>query len=338
MKKSKVLFLFLISLFTAVAFSGCKKKNKDSYENELDWNARAFRELSEKKANQQLTVLCTVFPIYDWCRAVLGGEANKKFKVELMMKKGTDLHNFQPSVADLAKLNSADVVFYIGGESDQWIEDALVSSRNKSQMRFSLMANIKEASHIDYFQGLNLLEEDDFGEEYDEHIWLSLKNASFSVQLAEGIFQALDPENAEKYQNREASYLEKINELDEEFRRVLSDKPVLLFADRFPFRYFAEEYELPYYAAFPGCSAETEASFATVISLADTVKEKNLKNIYILENSDTRLADQIINAAGTDSKIKVLNSMQNVSDADIKNGVTYLKLMQGNLEVLRGND
>ncbi|MCQ2596425.1 MAG: metal ABC transporter substrate-binding protein [Treponema sp.] len=348
MKKSKTLFLFLMSLFVAVSFVGCKKENKNPADEELNWNARAFRELSEKKDGKQLTVLCTVFPLYDWCKSVLGGDSNSKFKLELMMKKGTDLHNFQPSVADLAKLNSADVLFYIGGESDKWIEEALKSSKNKSQMRFSLMSNINEASKIDFFEGLSLLEEDDFGEEenegneeeteYDEHIWLSLKNASFGVQFMEGVFQNLDPQNAEEYQVRLEKYLESMKQLDEEFKTVLSGNPVLLFADRFPFRYFTEDYDLPYYAAFPGCSAESEASFSTLVTLIETVQKQNLKNIYVLEDSNKKMAAQIIQAAGTDTKIKVLNSMQNVTDIDIRNGVTYLKLMEQNLEALRGND
>lgn len=331
MNISKRLFLFMISL-AAVSLFGCRKENKKAGE----------------KDERQLTVLCTVFPLYDWGKSILGGDSNDRFRLELMMKKGTDLHNFQPSVADLAKLNSADILFYIGGESDEWIEDALSSSKNKSQMRFSFMDFMKEAAGKENSEGINLFEEDDFGEEdseedhdeteYDEHIWLSLKNASFGIQLFGDIFQKLDPEMAGNYQNRKALYLEGLNKLDNDFKTVLSGRPALLFADRFPFRYFTEDYGLPYYAAFPGCSAETEASFSTVIFLSERVKELGLDTIYILENSSTKLADQIIQTSGTDAKIRVLNSMQNINDSDIKNGITYLKLMEKNLEVLRGND
>lgn len=331
MNKSKRLFLFMISL-AAVSLFGCRKENKKAGE----------------KNERQLTVLCTVFPLYDWGKSILGGDSNDRFRLELMMKKGTDLHNFQPSVADLAKLNSADILFYIGGESDEWIEDALSSSKNKSQMRFSFMNLMKEAAGKENSEGINLFEEDDFGEEdseedhdeteYDEHIWLSLKNASFGIQLFGDIFQKLDPEMAGNYQNRKALYLEDLNKLDNDFKTVLSGRPALLFADRFPFRYFTEDYGLPYYAAFPGCSAETEASFSTVIFLSERVKELGLDTIYILENSSTKLADQIIQTSGADAKIRVLNSMQNINDSDIKNGITYLKLMEKNLEVLRGND
>lgn len=345
MKRS---FCLILSVFLVTAFLSCNK-NKNVYQKELNQNIDAFSEILKNKNGEQLTVLCTVFPIYDWCRNIIGDSSNERFSLELLMKKGTDMHNFQPSVADLAKINSADLVFYIGGESDKWIDDVFASSKNKKQIRISLMKNMEELMNTQekwpVYDSFSLLEEDHFDEkndedeaEYDEHIWLSLNRANMASQIFFSIFSQLDSVNAELYGENEMLFEKSLKKLDEEFKSVLADKPVLLFADRFPFKYFTADYNLPYFAAFPGCSAETEASFATVISLSQKIKENDLKTIYILENSNTKLADQIIQAAGSDTKIKTLNSIQNITAADIENGVTYLKLMGENLEVLSGND
>lgn len=345
----KKIILLILSIFLLIFFTSCNK-DKKNYEAELNNNVYAYSEILKNKEGKQLTVICTVFPVYDWCRNIIGGEENERFRLELMMKKGTDMHNFQPSVADLARLNSADLVFYIGGESDKWIEEALAVSKNKSQIRISLMKNMEELMKSvelnSLYRDFKLLEEDHFCEieqdegesEYDEHIWLSLNKANMASQIFYGIFSQLDSVNRDTYQENEIVFEEALKKLDKQFRIALAEKPVLLFADRFPFKYFTADYDLPYYAAFPGCSAETEASFSTVISLSEKIKENNLKTIYILENSNTKLADQIIETAGTSTKVKVLNSLQSISESEIRNGVTYLKLMGENLEVLCGND
>jgi len=311
----KKIYLALFSVILLTGFTGCNKKNAE---------------------NKKPVVICTTFPVYDWCRQILDGTDH--YDLQLLNTKGADMHSFQPSVADMAKLSSADFLFYIGGESEKWIEAALAERKNKNQVSVSMLELLGERAKIESDEGIFEEEKEagteEEGPEYDEHVWLSVKNAmGYSIILTSLLAQA-DEARGQIYFDNLSEYGKNLDDLYRSFEEVLAGGKILLFADRYPFRYFADDYKITCYAAFPGCSAETEASFSTVIGLSKIVKEQNLKRIYVLENSNKKMAEQIINTAGTETEIKVLNSLQSVSLKDVENGATYIGLMEKNLSAL----
>lgn len=286
--------------------------------------------------NNKIKVVCTVFPIYDWTREIAGDKA----EIIWLTKNGTDMHSFQPSAADMVKIAECDILVYIGGESDKWVDEAVKQYQNEKRTLINLTSllggSLKEEEHIEGMQ-----EEHEQGEEeaeYDEHIWLSLKNAAlFADAIADSLAEK-DPENAEFYKENARNYTEKLTVLDGEYEKAVSAAPLktLLVADRFPFRYLTEDYGLSYYAAFPGCSAETEASFETVAFLSAKADELGLKYIVKTETAATKIAETVIaNTKEKNQEILVLDSMQSVGSKDARNGTTYLSVMEKNLETLK---
>ena len=283
----------------------------------------------------KIKVVCTVFPIYDWTRKIAGDKA----EIIWLTENGTDMHSFQPSAADMVKIAECDVLIYIGGESDKWVDEAVKQYQNEKRTLVNLTSllggSLKEEEHIEGME-----EEHEHGEEaeYDEHIWLSLKNAAlFTGAIADSLAEK-DPENGEFYKENALNYTEKLNLLDGDYEKSVSAAPLktLLVADRFPFRYLTDDYGLSYYAAFPGCSAETEASFATVAFLSAKADELGLKYIIKTETAGTKIAETVIaNTKEKNQEILVLDSMQSVGSKDAKNGTTYLSVMEKNLETLK---
>lgn len=320
--------------------------------------------LTAASAFAKTKIVTTIFPEYDWVREITGTNS-KNIELSLLLGNGVDLHSFQPSIKDIAKISTADIFIYVGGESDFWVKDALNNARNKDMLVINLMETlgdkVKEEEIIEGMQAEED-EEDHHHEEdhnhesedeshhhhhhdsdeeeleYDEHVWLSVKNAAF---LCNAICDALcikNPENASLYKANLAEYTRKLNNLDSEFAKTVQQGKTntLLFGDRFPFRYFVDDYGLKYYAAFVGCSAETEASFETVVFLAGKIDELKLNNVCQIETGNGKIARTIIQASkNKNAKILTLNSLQSVTTKDIKKGTTYLKLMQNNLEVLK---
>ena len=295
-------------------------------------------------SNGKISVVCTVFPQYDWVRQILGDKADG-MNLTMLLDNKIDLHSFQPSVDDIVKISACDLFIYVGGESDEWVNDALKEATNKNMVVINLLDTLGDAAKIEeIIEGME--EEAEESEEveiedeieYDEHVWLSLKNARIFCAVITSALSSLDAGNAETYKNNLKAYIEKLSALDSEYRTAVNAAPVktLLFGDRFPFRYLVEDYGLNYYAAFVGCSAETEASFETIIFLANKVNELNLKNIMVTESSDTAIAKTIINnTPGKNQQILVLDSMQSVTSNDVINGATYLSVMENNLNVLK---
>ena len=292
---------------------------------------------------KKLSVVCTIFPEYDWVRQILGSHLSNA-DVTLLLDNGVDLHNYQPTADDIVKISGCDVFIYVGGESDGWVADALKEATNKNMVVINLLealgGSIKEEQIV---EGMQAEEEEEAetaeeGPEYDEHVWLSLKNAKMLVSsIAESIGKA-DQNNAADYTKNAAAYNEKLDALDKEYAQTVKSAgtKTILFGDRFPFRYLVDDYELNYYAAFVGCSAETEASFETVVFLSQKMDELKLKHILVIDSSDQSIAKAIIsNTAGKDQQILTLNSMQSVTAADITAGAAYLSIMQSNLEVLK---
>ena len=315
---------------------------------------------SKNSSDGKLKVVTTIFPEYDWVQNILGdkaGEAN----ITLLLDNGVDLHSYNPSVQDMAKLSAADLFIYAGGESDGWVEDALKSVKNKDIKTISLLEVLgdraKEEEAVEGMQEEDHHhhegeehhddEHDHEGEdehhhedehEYDEHVWLSLKNARILCQAITKVLCTIDEKNADSYKANFAAYSEKLSSLDTEYEETVKNAAckTLLFGDRFPFRYLTDDYGLSYYAAFAGCSAETEASFKTIAFLSAKTDELSLPAVCQIESGNGKIAETIIqNTKAKKAKVLTLDSMQSTTKADIANGTSYLSIMQKNLEVLK---
>ena len=298
-----------------------------------------------EETDKKLNIVTTIFPEYDWTRAILGDRADD-VNLTMLLDNGTDLHSFQPAVKDIMKVSSCDLLIYVGGESDQWIEDALESAQNKDMKTINLMEvlgdSIKEEETVEGMQESDHDHdhdhEDEEEKEYDEHVWTSMRNAEVICDAIAATLEEMDPENKEIYQSNAETYKEKLSALDEEYQETVDSakQKTLIFADRFPFRYLVDDYGLNYYAAFSGCSAESEASFKTVTFLAGKVDELGVKSVLTMEKSDDRIAQTVIeNTKAKDQKILQLNSMQSITSEEIADGATYLSVMEDNLGILK---
>ena len=278
----------------------------------------------------RLSVVVTVYPVYDWLRNLVDGT---DADVTLLMDGGVDMHSFQPSAADIVKVSSCDLFVHVGGPSDTWVEDALAEAVNPDMVVIDLLDVLGDrAFEEETVEGM-AAEDEDEGPETDEHVWLSLRNAAICCRAAADALAQLDAANADIYAANADEYTARLDALDAEYD-ALTDAAAfdtLLFADRFPFRYLTEDYGLTYYAAFAGCSAETEASFETVAFLSGKLAELGLPAVLIIDGSDGRIAETIVENAGADVPILTLDSMQSASASD---GSSYLGIMEQNLAVL----
>ena len=299
------------------------------------------RGLGDVYKRQAYSIVCTTFPQYDWIRNIIGDDSDK-FQLTMLLDQGTDLHSYQPTAEDIAKIADADMFVYVGGESDGWVESALKEATNKDMKVVNMLDALGTAVKVEeVVPGMQAEEEEETeegeGHENDEHVWLSLRNAvTLTDALSENI-QEIDPANKEDYVENAGKYVDKLNDLDGRYALTISKgkRQAILFGDRFPFRYMADDYGLTYYAAFVGCSAESEASFETITFLAHKVDELKLPVILTIEGADHNIAESIKNA--TESKnqeILTMNSMQSVTAEDVADGETYLNMMEDNLNVL----
>ena len=288
-----------------------------------------------------LKIIATVFPEYDWVKNILGEKAESA-DLTLLLDNGIDLHSYQPTADDLIKISTCDVFVYVGGESDGWVDDALAQAVNKDMIVINLLEilgdRVVEEEIKEGMQAEEEEAEEDEGPENDEHVWLSLRNAAYICKyIAEKLGEA-DAANKDVYIANAAAYIEKLNALDEQYKTAVdsASSKALVFGDRFPFRYLVDDYGLDYYAAFVGCSAESEASFETITFLADKVRELGVKNVAVLEGSDGKIAGTVIKTSGVDGVGTVtLNSMQSVTSTDVESGADYLSIMTKNLENLK---
>lgn len=324
----KILAVTVASVMAAGAFSAC---SSDA--------------VNEDNADNKISVVTTIFPEYDWVMNVLGDNPADA-EVTMLLDSGVDLHSYQPSVEDILKISECDLFIYVGGESDEWVDNALAEASNDDMVVINLLEVLGDSVvEEEVVEGMEAEEEEEDeaeeGEEeneYDEHVWLSLCNAEVLVEKIEEALSSVDPANEAVYAQNAASYIDELNSLDEEYSQVVADASydTLLFGDRFPFRYMTDDYGLNYYAAFVGCSAETEASFETITFLAGKVDELSLTAVLTIEGDDHSIAETIVqNTAGQDQAILTLDSMQSVTASDVENGASYLSIMESNLEVLR---
>ena len=322
-------------------------------------------------AAKKISVIAVTYPQYDWLKNVLGGRADA-VDLKLLIKNGADLHSYQPSAQDIAAIAGANMVVYVGGESDEWIEKALAATPKEGRIEVNMMKvlgdRVKEEEVVEGMEHHHEHGEEAEGPEHehhehakvtepaeatsehhhhdeeeevenDEHIWLSLKNAEILVKaLAESIAK-LDTAHATEYHMNAALYIAKISALDAQYRATMENATLktILFGDRFPFRYLVDDYGIKYYAAFVGCSAESEASFETITFLAGKMDSLALPAIFTIDGSDGKIARAILDASkkSKNAEVLMLNSMQSVKDEQIKAGADYLSIMRGNLEVLK---
>ena len=294
--------------------------------------------------DDRLRIVATAFPQYDWTRRVLGGNP-ENVELTLLLNNGVDLHSYQPSVGDIAKISDCDLFIHVGGKSEAWVADTLKTTASENRIVLSLLESLGgRVKEEELIEGMEHDHEHADEPEIengtpDEHVWLSLKNAqAVCGQVAETLSK-LDPQNAELYASNAEAYIAELAALDAKYKGTVDEfkNRALLFGDRFPFRYLADDYGLTCYAAFPGCSAETEASFETIIFLANKLDELGLGTVMVLEGSGHSIAEAIIRASngGGEREILSLDSMQSVTAAAIDSGITYLSIMESNLEVLK---
>ncbi|WP_173474756.1 metal ABC transporter substrate-binding protein [Fibrobacter succinogenes] len=339
---------------------------------------------SEKMPEQsKLSIVTTIYPEYAWVKEILGTRADS-VDLTLLIKNGVDLHSYKPTAQDIAKIASANMVVYVGGESDEWIKDALEASPKNDRAEINLMAALgdrvkaeevvegmqntetkderretkeehhhhdEHKEHADASTSSTTLEHHNEHAEHhhhhdneeeienDEHVWLSLKNAEILVQKIAEELSKIDATHASAYKQNAAAYIAKIKSLDTEYRAAIESaaRKTILFGDRFPFRYLVDDYGIKYYAAFVGCSAESEASFETIAFLAGKMDSLSLPAIFTIEKGNQKIARAILDASKSSKAAQVLtiNSMQSVTEQQIAEGFSYLSIMKSNLEVLK---
>ncbi len=309
----------------------------------------------------RLRIIATTFPIYDWTRQVLGAQLGSVELIQLQ-NNGVDLHNFQPTVKDMARIAQCDLFLYVGGESDEWVEKALRNPGNPRRLTLNMIKALGNA--VKEEEALEGMEEhhhhgkdehhhhgkdehhhhdkdehhDDDEHEIDEHIWLSLRCAATCVKAIANSLAELDKENKAEYLANSQAYVEKLQALDRRYKEAIAVTPLktLLFADRFPFRYMSSDYGLKCYAAFSGCSAETEASFKTIAFLAEKVNEFKLPAVIVLEKGNRKIAQTVIRTSKSKGvRILEMDSLQSAVSGDISKGKSYLHAMEQNLAVLK---
>lgn len=307
-------------------------------------------EVSDTNDHVKLSIVTTIFPEYDWVKTIVGDNA-ENVDITMLLDNGVDLHSYQPTAEDIMKIATCDMFVYVGGESDEWVEDALAEATNENMVVIDLLDvlgdSVKEEEIVEGMEAEEEHEHDEAEEadaeeaeevEYDEHVWLSLKYAETLCTEIEAQLETIDPDNAETYKANLDSYVAELDALDAQYQETVDAASVktLLFGDRFPFRYLVDDYGLDYYAAFVGCSAETEASFETIIFLADKVNELGLNAVMTIEGNDHTIAETVRdNTESKDQEILTLDSMQSTTSEDVANGASYLSIMTDNLEVLK---
>lgn len=346
----KILTLITCLLVFAGVFTGCGSSSASG------------------SGSRKLSIVTTIFPEYDWVRNIVG-DREKDVDLTMLIDNGVDLHSYQPSTDDIVKISKCDIFIYVGGESDEWVEDALKQAANKEMIVIDLLDvlgdKVKTEEHKEGMEHDHDHDHDDHDdhdesehddhdesdhdesehehehedeEEKDEHVWLSLKNAS---ALCEHICDKIcekDSAGKETYKSNTKAYIEKLEKLDKQYKEAVdaAGNKTLVFADRFPFRYLTDDYGLDYFAAFAGCSAESEASFETVVFLAKKVDELGLKSIVQIEGSKGDIAKTVKdNTKSKDQQIVTLDSLQSVTKKDVDSGLTYLGEMEKNLGVIK---
>jgi len=301
-------------LFILLAVGGCK---------------RASSPITQGKLN----VVSVIFPSYDFVRVI----ASDRVNLVMLLPPGAESHSYEPSPRDIITIEKSDLFIYPGGENYAWADRILDSmdSPAKKTKALQLMDMVDTVKEEEQVEGMQADADTDTGPAYDEHVWTSPKNAKSIVAGLAQALCALDPANADFYRENAGDYSERLDELDALFRSIVdgAKRKTIVFGDRFPFRYFTDAYGLKYYAAFPGCSTETEPSAATLAFLINKIKSENIPVVFYIELSNEKMADTISEATG--AKKLLLHSCHNVTRKDFENGVSYLDIQKMNAEHLK---
>jgi len=294
----------------------------------------------QKSMGDKPSIIASIFPPYDFMRAIAGDKAD----ITMLLPPGSESHSFEPTAQDVIKIQNCDIFIYVGGESDEWIS-GILESIDTSKMRIITLMDCVEVVEEEIVEGMEDEEEEEeddqskSGEdeepEYDEHVWTSPKNAKLIVQKISDTLCEVDAANAETYKQNTTTYLGRLDELDGKFQAVVDAavRKTMVFGDRFPFRYFADAYGLAYFAAFPGCSNETEASAATVAFLIDKVRDENIPVVFHIEFGNEDMANAISEATG--AKVRLLHACHNISATDFTADKTYIDIMTANVDALK---
>lgn len=279
------------------------------------------------KDSKNITIVTTNFPSYDFVRSII---KDSNIDLKLLLKPGTDIHDYEPSPKDIIDIKNSNMFIYVGGESDSWIDSIIDNIDNDTKViKLMDLVSLKEEEIID---GMDAEEEEI---EYDEHIWTSISNAISIINKLKDEIISIDSTNKSLYEKNSDIYINELKNIDSKIKEVVntSKRDTLVFGDRFPFRYFVDEYNLKYYAAFPGCSDKTEASAKTIAFLIDKIKEDNIPVILKLELSNSKIADTL--SKETNTKVLTFNSAHNVSLEEFNKGITYVDIMNSNIDVLK---
>lgn len=291
----------------------------------------ACGETPEQDTDNRLSIVTTLFPAYDFAREIAGERAS----VSLLVPPGAEAHSFEPTARDMIRIRECDLFFCNGGESEAWVEELL----EDQQIETLVMLDCVDALEEEVREGMQEIyeeeESEEEGPEYDEHVWTSPVNARRICEALCERLCTLDPEGEQVYRANLARYAAQLDELDAAFRQAVESgsRRTVIFADRFPVRYFVEEYGLDYYAAFPGCADDTEPSAKTVAFLIDKVREEEIPAVFTIEFSNEKMADVICEDTGC-RKLR-FHSCHNVTAEELENGVSYLQLMEENVTALK---
>ena len=302
----KIIITIVIMILGILCITGCEKNNN----------------------GKGLIINSTSFPGYDFARAITKENA----KIKMLLKPGTEMHNFEPTPQDIKDIKNSDIFIYVGGDSDEWINNILdnIDTNKTKIIKLMDLVDVVEEEHI---EGMEEETEDEV--EYDEHVWTSPANAITIVNKLKDEIIKLDPSNKEVYDNNAQEYINKISDIDSQIKEIVENgkRKEIIFGDRFPLRYFVDEYNLTYYAAFPGCAEQTEASAKTLTFLINKVKEDNIPVVFHIELSSGKIANAISSETG--AKVLEFKSAHNISQNDYDSGVTYIDIMNDNIKVLK---
>ncbi len=318
--KRRLFGILFVTVLLSVALCSCRNGKTESGAGDKD----------------MMSVVATGFVQYDFARSIAGERAD----VKMLIHPGNEVHTYEPSPSDIMKIADCDVFVYTGGESDGWIEGISQNTGNTDMTEFKFMDYCTLYSE-EHKEGMEQTEEHSehenkgFYEGYDEHVWTSVENA---VKIADAmckVFSEKDPDNADYYEKKLAEFKAELESLNEDFKNMVDGaaRKTVVFGDRFPFLYLAKEYGLDYYAAFPGCASNTEASAATVAFLINKVKQENIPVVFSIEFSNGKIADAV--AEPTGAKRLELHSCHNVTKDEFDSGETYISLMRKNLANLK---
>ncbi len=310
MKKILKIMVALVMAFSIVGLTGCNKTNK----------------------NDKLTIISTSFPGYDFARAII--KDSKNVEVKMLLKPGAESHDFEPTPQDIKNIKNSDIFIYVGGDSDEWIEDIL-KDIDLNKTKIVRLMDLVDTVEEDVIEGMEEHEEEEEETEYDEHVWTSPANAITITNKLKNEVIKINRENKELYEKNASNYVNELTNIDNKIKDVVKNgkRKEIIFGDRFPLRYFVDHYGLSYYAAFPGCSEQTEASAKTISFLINKVKKDKIPVVFHIELSSGKIANSI--AKETGAKVLEFKTAHNISNEDFDAGVTYIDIMKDNIKVLK---